>query len=173
VGISWIGGTVRGVCVSLLVILAGMVSAETASANSVTRTVTHVDDTSVDHSLCSFGVTFHTVGSFTETDFYDNTGFLYKSLFTVGPGPFRITATAKGTTLTDQNESFSDILTYNPDGSVKTETANGPFNKFTAPGRGIVWLDTGHIITDGDGNVLFVSGPRQNGDFTAFCAAFG
>jgi len=163
----------RRVWLPLLVIMAAMASAETASANTVTRTVTHVDDTSVDHSLCSFGITFLTVGSFTEADFYDNTGFLYKSLFTVGPGPFRITATAKGTTLTDQNESFSDTFTYNPDGSVKTETANGPFNKFTAPGRGIVWLDTGHIVLDGDGNVLFVSGPRQHGDFTAFCAAFG
>jgi hypothetical protein len=150
-----------------------MASAQTASANTQVRTVNHVDDTFVDSGLCGFDITFHYVGSFTNTDFYDNTGFLYKTISTVGPGPFRGTATAKGTTLIDQNESFSDTLTYNRDGSVKTETANGPFNKFTAPGRGIVWLDTGHIILDGDGNILFVSGPRQNGDFTAFCAAFG
>jgi hypothetical protein len=26
---------------------------------------------------------------------------------------------------------------------------------------------------DGDFNILFESGPHQNGDFTAFCAAFG
>jgi hypothetical protein len=157
-----------------VVMLAAMATAQTAAAFTPTRTVTHVDDTYVDHSFCKFGITVHMVGPFTETDYYDKTGFLYRSIFTVGPGgPFRITATAKGTTLTDQNESFSDKFIFNPDGSVKTETANGPFNKFTAPGRGIVWLDTGHIITDGDGNVLFVSGPRQNGDFTAFCAAFG
>jgi hypothetical protein len=49
----------------------------------------------------------------------------------------------------------------------------GRTNKFTAPGRGIVWLDTGHIVVDSDFNVLFVAGPRQNGDFDAFCAAFG
>jgi hypothetical protein len=157
----------------MVVIVVAASNAQTASANTQTRTVSHIDQTYVDHSLCSFGITFHYVGSFTETDFYDNTGFLYKSIFTVGPGPLRGTATAKGTTLIDQNESFSDTLTYNPDGSVKTETANGPFNKFTAPGSGIVWLDTGHIVVDGDGNVLFVAGPRQNGDFTAFCAAFG
>jgi hypothetical protein len=156
-----------------MVTLAAMATTQTAAANTQVRTVTHVDDTYVDHSLCSFGVTVHMVGSFTTTDYYDNTGFLYKIIATVGPGPFRVTATAKGTTLTDQNEAFSDTLTYNPDGSVKTETANGPFNKYTAPGRGVVWLDTGHIIVDGDGNVLFVSGPRQNGDLTAFCAAFG
>jgi hypothetical protein len=49
----------------------------------------------------------------------------------------------------------------------------GRTDKFTAPGRGIVWLDTGHIVVDSDFNVLFVAGPRQNGDFDAFCAAFG
>jgi hypothetical protein len=163
----------RRVWLPLLVILAAMVWAQTASANTQVRTVTHMDDTYVDSSICGFDITFHYFGSFTETDFYDNTGFLYKSISTVGPGAFRGTATANGTTLIDQNESFSDTLTYNPDGSVKTETANGPFNKFTAPGGGIVWLDTGHSISDGDGNVLFVAGPRQNGDFSAFCGAFG
>ena len=163
----------RRVRLPLLVILAAMVLAQPAAANTQVRTVSHVDDTGVDSSICGFDITFHVVGSFTTTDFHDNTGFLYKTISTVGPGPFRITATAKGTTLIDQNESFSDKITYNPDGSVKTETANGPFNKFTAPGAGIVWLDTGHIVVDGDGNVLFVAGPRQNGDFTAFCAAFG
>jgi hypothetical protein len=163
----------RRVWLPLLVILAAIASAQIASANTQVRTDFHVDDTTVDSSICGFDITSHVFGSFTATDFYDNTGFLYKTISTVGPGPFTITATAKGTTLIDQNESFSDTLTYNPDGSVKTETANGPFNKFTAPGLGIVWLDTGHIIGDGDGNVLFVAGPRQNGDFTAFCAAFG
>jgi len=32
---------------------------------------------------------------------------------------------------------------------------------------------TAAAIVDGDFNVVFVAGPRQNGDFTAFCAAFG
>jgi len=39
--------------------------------------------------------------------------------------------------------------------------------------RGIVWLDAGRVVVDGDFNVLFESGPHQNGDFTAFCAAVG
>jgi hypothetical protein len=54
-----------------------------------------VDDTYVDHSICGFGITVHVVGSYTTTDYYDNTGFRYKTIATVGPGPFRITATAK------------------------------------------------------------------------------
>jgi hypothetical protein len=164
----------RRVWLLLLVILAAMASAQTASANTqVVRTVFHVDETGVDSSICGFDITSHIFGAFTEKDYYDNTGFLYKTIFTVGPGPFTITLTANGVTLTQQNEAFSDTFIYNRDGSVKTETANGPFNKYTAPGSGIVSLDTGHIITDGDGNVLFVAGPRQNGDFAAFCAAFG
>jgi hypothetical protein len=89
------------------------------------------------------------------------------------PGRFTVTATAKGTTLTQQNVAFDEQITYNADGSVNTRTDNGPYNKFTAPGSGIVWLDTGRIVVDGDFNVLFVAGPGQHGDFSAFCAAFG
>jgi hypothetical protein len=166
------GELMRRVWLPLLVIVAAMASAQTASANQVVRTVFHVDETDVDSSTCGFDITTHIFGSYTGRDFYDNTGFLYKSIFTVGPGPFTITQTANGVTLTQQNEAFSVTFIYNRDGSVKTETANGPFNKYTAPGSGIVALTTGHGITDGDGNVLFQAGPHQNGDFTAFCAAF-
>jgi len=155
------------------VILAAITSAPTAAANSQVRNVFHINDTVVDSELCGFDVTSHFVGWVTSTDYYDNSGFLYKTISKGRPGPFRVTATAKGTTLISQNESFSETITYNPDGSIKTLTDNGVYNKFTAPGRGIVWLDTGHLIVDGDFNVVFVAGPRQNGDFTAFCAAFG
>ena len=157
-----------------VVSLAAMaLSVQAAAASTPVRTVFHVDDTQVDRDLCGFRITFHLLGSFTTTDFRDTTGFLYKSISTVGPGPFRITATAKGTTLVEQNVSFSETVTYNRDGSIKTLTDNGLYNRFTAPGRGVVWLDTGHLIVDGDFNILFVAGPRQNGDFRAFCAAFG
>ena len=157
----------------VVVILAAMALAGPAAANTQVRTVIHIDDTAVDSDLCDFDVTSQFFGAITFTDFYDNTGFLYKTIAKGRPGPFRVTATAKGTTLTSQNASFSETITYNPDGSIKTLTDNGVYNRFTAPGRGIVWLDTGHLIVDGDFNVLFVAGPRQNGDFKAFCAAFG
>jgi hypothetical protein len=157
----------------IVVILAAMALARPAAANTQVRTVIHVDEIAVDSELCGFDITSHFFGAITFTDFYDNTGFLYKTIAKGRPGPFRVTATAKGTTLTSQNESFSETITYNPDGSMKTLTDNGVFNRFTAPGRGIVWLDTGHLIVDGDFDVLFVAGPRQNGDFSAFCTAFG
>jgi hypothetical protein len=158
----------------LIVTLAAMaIWVQPAAANTQVRTVNHVDETFVDSEICSFGVTVHFAGSFTTTDFYDNTGLLYKSLSTVGPGPFLETLTAKGTTLADRNVAFSETIIYNPDGSVKTLTDNGAPNKFTAPGSGIVWLEAGHLILDGHYHVLFVAGPHQNGDFDALCPAFG
>ena len=159
--------------VVVVMILAATTSAQTASANTQVRTAFYVDDTVVDSELCTFDVTSRFVGWVTSTDYYDNSGFLYKTISKGRPGPFRVTATAKGITLITQNVSFSETITYNPDGSIKTVTDNGVYNRFNAPRRGIVWLDTGHLIVDGDFNVVFVAGPRQNGDFRAFCAAFG
>ncbi len=80
------------------------------------------------------------------------------------------------TTLTMQNESFSVVLTYNPDGSVDTYTQRGVFDKFTVPGGGAVLLDTGKVIFDEPSeDVVFIAGPHQavRGEFEAFCAAFG
>jgi hypothetical protein len=62
-------------------------------------------------------------------DYYDNSGFLYKTIDTVGEGgPFTVTNTAHGTTLTIQNEAFSVVITYNRDGSVRTYTQRGLFD---------------------------------------------
>jgi len=158
--------------VLMLAAFAAMISAQTASANTQVRTAFHVNDTAVDSDLCSFDVRFHFVGWVTSTDYFDNSRFLYKTIDKGRPGPFRVTATAKGTTLTQQNSSFTEVIVYNADGSVRTRTDTGLYNKFTAPGRGVVWLDAGRIVVDGDFNVLFQAGPHQNGDFHAFCAAF-
>jgi hypothetical protein len=160
-----------------IVLMAAMaVWIQPAAANTQERTVIHVDDTAVDRGTCDFRITFHYIGPFTVTDFYDNSGFLYKSFFVVGPGgPFRVTATAKGTTLTQQNSSFETTITYNPDGSINTITDTGPYNKFTVPGGGVVLLDAGRSVFDSDFDVVFEAGPHQaaHGDFDAFCAAFG
>jgi hypothetical protein len=145
--------------------------AQPAAANTRVTTVVHVDDTFVDSEICGFDVTFHVSGSLTFADFYDNSGSRYKAIGRAGPGPFTVALTANGTTLIQQNASFTEITTYSGDGSVKTLTDNGAYNKFTAPGRGVVWVDTGHLVVDADFNVLFVVGPRQNGEFDALCAA--
>jgi hypothetical protein len=147
-----------------------------AAANTQLRTVIHVDDTFVDDETCDFDITVHAFGPFTSTDFFDNSGFLYKTIITVGPGgPFTVTETAKGTTLTMQNQSFQVVVTYNADGSSNTTTINGPVNKFTLLGGGVVSLDVGTVTFDSEGNLVFEAGPHQqlHGDVDAFCAAFG
>ena len=163
----------RRLWVPLAVMLGAMVLVQPASANTQVRNVIRVDDRAAESGICDFDVRFRFFGSITVKSYYDNSGFLYRTISHGGPGPFEVTVTAKETTLIQQNSSFAEVVTFNADGSVKTITDNGPFNKFTAPGGGIVWLDTGHIVVDDDFNVLFKAGPRQNGDFDALCAAFG
>ena len=162
---------------AVVLVGAGFALAVPAAANTPVRSVIRVNETDVDRSSCPFAVTFHLHGSFKNVDFYDRSGFLYKTIDTVGGGaPFRVTATAKGTTLTMQNEAFSVVITYHDDGSVATYTQRGLFDKFTTPHGGIVLLDTGIIsFSEPDEAILFAGGPHQavNGDFDRFCAAFG
>jgi hypothetical protein len=144
-------------------------------ANTVQRTIIHVDETFVD-PLCDFDVTIHMSGSYKETGYRDASGFLFKTISTVGSGgPFTLTATAEGTTLTMQMQSFQEVRTFNPDGSLKSDSLHGIVYRFTAPGVGIVLLDAGRITFDSDGNVVFEAGPHQalHDDWEAFCAAFG
>jgi len=152
-------------------------SAAPAAAAPPVKSVIHVQDAYIDSGICPFDVRFHLSGSFKNVDYYDNSGFLYKTIDTVGGGgPFRVTATANGTTLTMQNEAFSVLIKYNRDGSIRTYTQRGLFDKFTAPGGGIILLDTGKLTVDEpEENILFIAGPHQavNGEFDAFCAAFG
>jgi hypothetical protein len=119
----------------------------------------------------------HLDGYFKSVDYYDTSGFLYKTINTPGGGgPFTVTETAHGTTLTQKSEAFSEVITYNRDGSAKTYTARGPVAKFTLPGRGIILLNVGTATwTEPEENLLFMAGPHQaaTGDFEAFCAAFG
>ncbi len=162
--------------IALTVSLAGVaLLAQPAAANTVVTEVIHVDATFVDSETCGFDITVHVFGTFRQADYYDNSGFLYKTLLTAGGGAFTFTETANGTTLTMQAQSYLDTIYYNADGSPSTSTLSGPVWKFTAPGGGIVLLDAGTVTFDSEGNIVFEAGPHQDlhGDFDAFCAAFG
>ena len=152
-------------------------SAQPAAANIPVKSTNHVDFTYVETEVCPFHLRVHLEGSYKSVDYYDNSGFLYRTINTVGGGgPFRVTYTAHGTTLTQQNEAFSEVITYNRDGSARTYTRRGPYARFTVRGEGIVLLDTGIARwSEPDEDLLFAGGPHQavNGDFEAFCAAFG
>jgi hypothetical protein len=148
-----------------------------AQASMTVKSVFDVRETYTDTFVCPFDVRVHLDGSFKNVDFYDTDGFLYRSIATPGGGgPFTVTYTAKGTTLRQQSEAFSTVITYNRDGSVRTYTQRGPFDRFTVRGTGIVLLDTGiAVFSEPDETLLFSGGPHQavNGDFEAFCASFG
>ena len=147
-----------------------------AAANMQVKSVNHVDERYTESSICPFDLRVHLHGSYKVVDYYDNTGFLYKEIATPGGGgPFIVSYTAHGTTLT-HNENYSTVALYNHDGTW-TYTQRGPYNVFTGPHVGIVFHDTGTATwTEPDETLLFISGgPHQaiNGDFDAFCAAFG
>ena len=148
-----------------------------ALANTQVKTVNHVDFTYVEKGICPFHISVHLEGWYKSVDYYDSSGFRYKTINTPGGGgPFSVSNTAKGTTLTQKAEAFSEMITYNHDGT-STYTRRGPVAKYTVPGVGIVFLDTGTgTWSEPDETLLFLSGgPHQaiNGDFDAFCAAFG
>jgi hypothetical protein len=157
-------------------VLAGCLAAAVpASANTKTMSILHIDSRYVDRRTCDFPIRVHEFGPFKIADYYDGDGRLVKEILTAGAGgPFTFTDTANGTTLTMQMQSAPIVTTYNADGTVRTEAINGLEWKFTAPGGGIVLLDTGRLVLDGDGNVIFEVGAhqRQNGDVARFCASF-
>jgi hypothetical protein len=147
-----------------------------AAANTQVKSVNHVDAGYTEPSICPFDLKVYLHGKYKDVDYYDNTGFLYKTIDTPGGGgPFSVSYSAKGTTLTQQNDAFSTVVIYNRDGTW-TYTERGPVNRFVAPGIGVVLLDAG-IATwlEPDEHLLFMGGPHQaaSGDFDAFCAAFG
>jgi hypothetical protein len=152
-------------------------SAQPAAANTQVKSTNHVNFTYVESEICPFDLRVHLEGFYKSVDYHNNSGFLYKTINTVGGGgPFTVTYTAHGTTLTQQNEAFSEVITYNRDGSARTYTRRGQYARFTVPGGGIVLLDTGIAMwSEPVEDLLFAGGPHQavNGDFEAFCAAFG
>lgn len=145
-----------------------------AMANATVMTVYHTDTTFAIDDWCDFNVQFHIVGSYKGIDYYDNAGFLYKTIFTAGGGsPSTWTASGNGKKLTMQMQSFMQVNTYNSDGSIRTLTIHGVDLKFTARGQGLVLQDIGTVVRDEDFEVLSVSGPHDSlvGDFDAFCDA--
>ncbi len=172
------GPFVRLMCVLTVTLAVTAQFVQPAAANTKKTTAIHVDDRFVDRRTCDFDIRVHVFGQYKAADYYDNSGFLYKTILTAGGGLFSFTETANGTTLTMQMQSVQVIITYNTDGSRDMVTNDGLANKFTLPGGGVVLLDTGRTVfdfVDDHVNLVFEAGPDQafDGDVDAFCAAFG
>src|SRR3954462_13698545 len=95
-------------------LICAIVIAAPASANKVVRTTFEVHEAYTDTFECSFPLRVHLNGTFKNID-YERNGVLYKSISTPGGGGlFTVTYTANGTTLRQQSEAYSVVLTYNP-----------------------------------------------------------
>jgi hypothetical protein len=147
-----------------------LTAAGPAAANYIETTYYYDNDTSIIRDWCDFPVRITGVGAYKQIDYFDNDGRIVKSTFTADAGPYRWFITANGVTL-ETNSAYKAWFFYDRDGNLVEYRESGEVFAFTAPGRGIVFLLTGHSILDVQaGELTFEAGPRGE-DFTALCAA--
>jgi len=164
-------------CLVVMPILVAALCTATASANTITRTFTTISGTFFDAPAaanCGFPLYVTINGSFKQTNYVDNTGRLVKSIITDVAGPFTLTITnpATGKSVTSQSAPIAEILTFNPDGSLASDTINGAFFNYVARGVGTILIRTGRLVYDGSGNLIFEAGPHDftGQDYAPFCA---
>jgi hypothetical protein len=161
------GRTMRRVTMSLAaaVCLVGLVppAYATPTTGSFEQEITYVDDGAT--AACGFTVTFHQLDRGTYQLFFDQQGDLTRvQVQTLVNG----TATANGITLLvhGRENNFYDVVTGTQmDASLEF--------RVWLPGLGVVIMDTGRLLFDADGDVVFEGGPHPalEGDFAELCAA--
>lgn len=135
----------------------------TPTTGSFEQEITYVDDGAT--AACGFTVTFHQLDRGTYQLFFDQQGDLTRvQVQTLVNG----TATANGITLLvhGRENNFYDVVTGTQmDASLEF--------RVWLPGLGVVIMDTGRLLFDADGDVVFEGGPHPalEGDFAALCAA--
>jgi hypothetical protein len=151
--------------------------AATAAANSTQSQIVTFHETNPFGPAtvaCGFPIDLRTDGSFEITDYYDNSGTLFKEIVHNHGGPFTVTAInpANGKSTTTRSQTVVEITYFNPDGSIVSESGSGLSFNFHVAGLGTILQVTGRLVRDGDGNVVFEAGPHdfhdQNTD--AFCS---
>jgi hypothetical protein len=160
-------GTMRLVTMLLAATACLALLAQPANATPTTgrfeQEITYLDDGA--SAACGFPITFHQLDRGTYQLFFDKQGNLIRvQVQTLTSG----TATANGITLLEQGRenNFYDIVTGTQmDASLEF--------RVWLPGLGVVIMDTGRLLFDAEGNVVFEAGPHPalDGDFAALCAA--
>jgi hypothetical protein len=164
----------RRIALWLSVVVVVLVCVVPAAANTKQTTVVSLHFTQLAPLLtpaCGFPVYETFDGSFKIEDYYDNSGTLLKQIITNFGGHFSLVATnpATGKNVFLQATGFNEIITFNPDGSVATDSLTGIPIHWIAPGVGTLMMSVGRLVMDGDGNVIFEAG--QHVDFDAVGAA--
>ena len=153
-----------------LVVLPLVLTTAAAAVPPTNEVTTIVDAVDVDEDICAafgFDVTFVENGTFKTRTFYDREGNEVKTILSNFNVRYTSTATANGRTLSTNYP----LVFITRDGA---DIRVGLRNAYHVRGEGVVLLDAGHLILDGDGNVVFEAGQHDllNGSLDAFCGYF-
>jgi hypothetical protein len=166
----------RKLALLLSIIALPLALTATAAANTTQTQVVTVHDAfdfGEATEACGFPVDIRVDGSFKITDYFDNSGTLFKEILTQFRGPFTVTAInpANGKSTTTQSQSFVTIVQFNPDGSVASASNSGPIYNFVVPGLGTILQSTGRLVFDSNSDIVFQAGPQDfdDGNTAAFC----
>jgi hypothetical protein len=122
--------------------------------------------TEVDTETCGFPITLQLSFSADVQFYYDRDGNLDHSINHIR---LRGTDTAYGVSLSETAD-----FTHTYDFTTGVNGDLGLLGKVSVPGGGAIGLDAGRILSDDDGNLLFVAGRHDvlSGDASAYCGAF-
>ncbi len=147
-------------------------AAAAAHASRQVEVVTVDQNFPRDHG-CGFPITEHQSGTFQIATFFNGAGMPTKSIITVR-GPYVVTERANGKTLLGVSPFVTKIV-YDENGGIRSQVLTGLAVQFRIPHGGVLVLDTGRLVEDAGGNVLFEAGPHPLHDGTAqarLCAYF-
>lgn len=147
----------------------------TAAANTTQTQVVTIHDTfdfGDATDACGFAVDIRVDGSFKITDYFDNSGTLFKEIVNNFGGPFTLAAInpANGKSTTTQSQTIVAITKFNPDGSVSSSSGSGLTYNFVVPGLGTILHSTGRVVFEND-ELVFEAGPHafEDGNTATFC----
>ena len=151
----------------LVVIALACLAAPAAASASASRQVelVTIDETfPVDHG-CGFPIIEHQSGTFQIATFFNSAGVPTKSIITVR-SHYVVTESANGKTLLGVSP-FATKIIFDEDGGVASQMLTGLKGSFRIPHGGVLVLDTGRLVEDAEGNVVFEAGPHPLHDGTA------
>jgi hypothetical protein len=121
--------------------------------------------TDVDTQTCGFPITVNENFTVDVQFFYDQQGNLIRSLAHI---QLRGTDSANGVSLLDTAD-----FTHTYDFTTGINGDLGVITHVIVPNGGIVLINAGRVLSDDQGNLLFVAGKHQviSGDISAYCAA--
>jgi hypothetical protein len=117
-------------------------------------------------SFCAFPVEQHVEGTIKVTVHFDRAG---NPTFEIATKPVMVTNTNLQTGESLSSPGAAMIKYSYQDG---TTTTAGLYYRFVVPGQGVIFIETGRIVSDATGNVIFEAGPHMlaDGDTSALCA---